>query len=339
MLGKKKRLSENEDDDKIVHISENVDRKGIFYSIKRMPEKLHKKFNWAYDKKNDDWMIEEGELRKVKKILKRRGYKIKIAKMNQVVMSLRDALKEFDEEKLPRLKSKYKSLDELVGGGFVKGGTVLVSGEPGAGKSTLATQLMLKWSKKRRCIYINTEETIRQVTDRFKRINENQKFNKKQRKNLLIVIQKDINLVRATLKKEDAEVLILDSLGGFSESSSNLGRGGSRILKEATAIVYDYVKENRPDAVAIMTGHVTKKGEIAGPESIQHMADVTLFIQGSGQTRSIQPLKNRYGPTSGMIHVGMGELGLEFEDSQEMRRDVRPGQSIARADSGWDRLD
>lgn len=330
-------MPRKEAEDKKVHISQNVDKNGVFYIIKRLPEKLHKKFAQFYSKKDDDWFFEENEIKKAKRILKKRGYKPKIAKLNSVVMSLGDALKEFKGEAVPRLKSKYKSMDQLLNGGFVKGAVVLVSGEPGAGKSTLATQLMLRWSNKRRCVYINTEENAEQVTDRFKRINENQPFNKKQKKNLVIMVQKDVNMVRAALRKEDAAVIILDSLGGFVEANSGT-RGGGRILKDASGIVHDYVKENNPRAVAIMVGHINKKGKIAGPEALQHMADTVLFIQGSGRVRTIQPTKNRFGDTSGMISVAMTETGLEFEDSHKMERDVTPGQQVARIGEGWSDL-
>lgn len=320
-----------------VLLSQNVDKNGIFYSIKRMPDDLKPLFDWAYDKRNEDWFIEEEDLIKAKKLIKRAGFKPKVLVLHQGLMSAGEALKEIGDAKLPRLKTKIEVLDKLLNGGFVKGSVTLVSGEPGAGKSTLATQLMLLWSKKKRCIYINTEENRVQIADRFKRINIDQPFNKKQLKNLLWGCYHDVNFVKAMLRKEDAEIIILDSLGGFVEAATNASRGGTKILKEAAGMIHDYVKENNNHAVAIMIGHVNKKGDIAGPEAMQHMADTVLFIQGSSRVRTIQPIKNRYGDTSGMVTAAMTERGLDFEDSQQVVRDVNPGQvnQVARIGDGW----
>lgn len=334
------RSDHEEKEDKLVIISENVDKKGMFYLVRRMPEKLHKKFEWAFDKRSYDWSFDEKEMRRARRILKKRGYKVRVNRMNQVVMSLGDALKEFKDEKLPRLKTGFGALDKLLNGGCVKGGVILIGGEPGAGKSTLTNQLTLRWSnpkkkKRRRCVYINTEEHASQVSDRYRRLNEQQPFNKKQKRNLILMVQKDINMVRAALRKEDAEVVILDSIGGFVEASGHYARGGTKILKEAAGILHDYVKENNSKAVAIMIAHVNKEGKIAGPEAIQHMADTVLYIQGSGRIRTIQPMKNRFGPTSGMISVAMTETGLEFEESQKVEREIKPGQQVAKLGDGW----
>jgi predicted ATP-dependent serine protease len=331
------RSDHEEQEDKIIHMAENVDKRGMFYLIRKMPEKLEKKFAWAFDGRSQDWSFDEKEMKRARRVMKKKGYKVKIARMNQVVMSLGEALTEFKEQKLPRLKSGFKPFDVLLNGGFVKGGIVMIGGEPGAGKSTLTNQLVMRWSKKkhRRCVYINTEEHAKQVTDRYKRLNEQQPFNKKQKKNLVLQVQKDINMVRATLRREDASVVILDSLGGFVEATGHFARGGTKILREAAGILHSYVKENNPNAIAIMTCHVTKDGRIAGPESIQHMADTVLFIQGSGRIRTIQPTKNRFGPTSGMISVAMTETGLEFEESQKVEREIKPGQQVAKLGDGW----
>lgn len=337
-MKKKEKKKIVKDAENIVHISENVDKKGIYYLVTHLPERLHKKFEEYWDKKNESWRFSEEEVVRFRKILKKRGFKPRTLKLQQRIMSLGEAIGELKEGKFPRVKTRFKTLDELLNGGFAKGSVTLVSGEPGAGKSTLANQLLLNWSKKKRCIYINTEETDKQVADRFRRLNAEVPFTKKQKNNLTIMVIQDINLVRAKLKaEEDAKVVILDSLGGFVEASG-VSHGGVRVLRHATSMISDYIKINRPDGIAIVIGHINKSGQIAGPEAIQHMCDTILFIQGSARIRSIQATKNRFGPTSGMISVAMTETGLEFAEAATTERDIQPGQQVARLGEEWQEM-
>jgi len=337
-MKQKKHRPELDGNDKIVQITENVDKKGLFYVIRRLPEKFQKLFEWAYVKKNDWWYFEEEELRSVRQKIKKKGYKVKIAKMSQAVMSLGDAL-ELDNTEVKRLKTKIKQFDELLNGGFAKGSVIAFGGDPGVGKSTLATQLLLKWSRKkrRRCAYINSEETVSQVVERFKRLNADQPFTNTQKKNLIIKVLTSPDLARAYLKKEEVfSALVVDSVSGFEQ------RGSIKTQREVAAIVHDYVKWVNPNCVAIVVCQVTKEHEIAGPKSLQHMVDTILYISGNTRLRRIQPTKNRFGSTAGKIDVQMDETGLIFEDSQITERITNsPNQTLASSggsNEGWEEL-
>jgi len=118
-------------------------------------------------------------------------------------------------------------LDELLNGGMVRGAVVLISGEPGAGKSTLATQLMLRWSQKRRCVYINTEENAAQVIDRFKRITNSMSLASNKGK-IDHQSSQGYQPCSSRFTEEDADVVILDSLQGFVEAIS-----GTRVVVES----------------------------------------------------------------------------------------------------------
>src|SRR3990167_250696 len=136
-----KKLPKSVEDDNILHVTENVDKKGIFYIIRKLPEVLQEKFAEFYVKKNEWWCFEKSELKSLKKRVKKKGFKVKIARMAQAMMSLDEALTNFTEVEIPRLRSKIKPFDELLNGGFAKGSTSTFGGDPGVGKSTLATQL------------------------------------------------------------------------------------------------------------------------------------------------------------------------------------------------------
>src|SRR3990167_3820975 len=244
---------------KIITLVEDVDKNGIFYTIHRLPKKLKKKLIDFFDKKNDNWWFEKAELKRVKKILKKRGYKARTSKLNQEFKSLEEALAtEGLQKDVKRVKCQYKQLNELMGGdketgktGFARGSITLIGGEPGAGKSTLTNQLLLHWSNKKRVIYINTEESSTQVNQRFFRLNEKQPFSKRQRKNLQLFTVQDVDLIRNRLKKEEAPVVVLDSLGGLVESAG-AARGGVKILREASGIINEYVKWRNRKSIGIM---------------------------------------------------------------------------------------
>src|SRR5438045_3719072 len=119
----KNRLLEDEEEENTVFVSQNVDKDGIFYTALRMPDKLQTKLEKYYDKKNDNYWFQEDEWPRVKKYLKKKGKKVRVAKLAQMHMSLGEALDKTEEDPTRRMKTPYKQLNDLLGGkGFVRGG-------------------------------------------------------------------------------------------------------------------------------------------------------------------------------------------------------------------------
>jgi len=262
-----------------------------------------------------------------------------------------------------RFLTSIQELDRVLGGGLVEGAVILLGGEPGIGKSTLLTQMVLgllqkmdlnktdKSALQGPLMYVCGEESPAQVVNRIDRLlkaqqyRDNNSSNKKntqnsqsktwskQSKNLLFVTSTDIDEIITVIKKEQPMLVIIDSVQTMSTEDLTGASGSVGQIRECADRISSHVK-----ALGIPTflvGHVTKDGTIAGPKVLEHIVDAVVELSGerSGQLRILRALKNRFGATDEVGVFKVVEHGLEEvinpnEMFIEENSNEAPGSSI-----------
>lgn len=209
-------------------------------------------------------------------------------------------------------------LDRVLGGGLVHGSVVLLSGEPGIGKSTLLMQICDALGTSRRVLYISGEESGGQLKLRAKRLGITGK-------KLYILTETSIENILKETDKIKPDVMIVDSIQTIYSGSVNSTPGSVTQVKE-TAL--SFINKAKADGISvIMVGHVNKEGSIAGPKVLEHMVDAVLYFEGERQQayRIIRAIKNRYGSTNEIGVFEMSDKGLlEVENPSEMLLAGRP---------------
>lgn len=210
------------------------------------------------------------------------------------------------------LPTGISELDRVLGGGLVKGGVILIAGEPGIGKSTLLSQLALKTDN---VLYINGEESSLQVAARFRRLKSgsNQK--------VVLFPQTNVEAVISFVPKTPGlSLLIVDSIQVMFSVRLRSAAGSIGQIRQAAGRLIEIAKNK--DIPTIMVGHFTKEGEVAGPKVLEHMVDTVLVMEGdrSGNLRILRSLKNRFGPVD--------EVGIFSMDDGGMREVKNPAELL-----------
>ena len=194
-------------------------------------------------------------------------------------------------------------LDRVLGGGFVEKSILLLSGDPGIGKSTLMLQTsnsLIKNGKK--VLYISAEESVEQIKKRALRLNSSQE--------MLITNEDRLRNIETLIKKSDAEFIIIDSIQTIYDRSVDSLAGTISQIKNATIKLREIAHDH--NKVILVIGHVTKSGNIAGPKLLEHMVDVVLFFEGERKKhwRILRSHKNRFGSTREIGVFVMRDEGL-----------------------------
>jgi DNA repair protein RadA/Sms len=202
-----------------------------------------------------------------------------------------------------RIKSGMYELDRVLGGGWVPGGVTLLGGQPGIGKSTLLLQTAgLMAQKGSKVLYISGEESASQVALRARRLGVNSE-------NLSLFCSS--NLEKAVSEVNDEiGFFVLDSVQAMRAPEEPGWAGTPNQVRAVAQIVLDAAKnKNIP---AVLVGHITKEGRLAGPMLLEHMVDTVLIFTGEGYSsyRMLRAQKNRYGTTEELGIFEMGERGL-----------------------------
>ena len=209
-------------------------------------------------------------------------------------------------------------LDRVLGGGLVHGSVVLLSGEPGIGKSTLLMQICDALGESRRVLYVSGEESGGQLKLRAKRLGV-------QGKNLFILTETNIENILHEIDRVKPDVVIVDSIQTIYSASVNSAPGSVSQVRE-TAL--SFINKAKSEGIStLMVGHVNKEGSIAGPKVLEHMVDAVLYFEGERQQayRVIRAIKNRYGSTNEIGVFEMSDKGLlEVENPSEMLLAGRP---------------
>jgi DNA repair protein RadA/Sms len=209
-----------------------------------------------------------------------------------------------------RIQVWSDEVNRVLGGGLVKGSVVLLAGEPGIGKSTILLQMASSIAnvggETSSVVYISGEENKAQVASRAHRL-------KLSLQNLFLLCDGDIDsaLSEIDVMSPKPSVLIIDSVQTMYSSTCQ-GTVGSIIqVRDCTATLVRFAKST--GCSVILTGHVTKSGEVAGPRVLEHMVDTVLYLEGSERAdyRLLRAMKNRFGSTFEMGVFSMEPLGLE----------------------------
>lgn len=217
-----------------------------------------------------------------------------------------------------RYHTGMSELDRVLGGGIVKGSLILVSGEPGIGKSTILLQICGCLGQKLKILYVSGEESARQIKLRASRLGV-------EGTNLYILTETDIQCVIEQLKSDKPDLVMIDSIQTMNYTDLNSSPGSVSQVRECTAAIMRAAKTL--EIPAIIVGHVNKDGAIAGPKVLEHIVDTVLYFEGDRQMsyRILRAVKNRFGSTNEIGVFDMSEDGLhQVENPSQALLSGRP---------------
>ena len=189
--------------------------------------------------------------------------------------------------------------DRVLGGGLVPGAVILLAGEPGVGKSTLLLDVAARWADAGQLtLYVTGEESTAQVRMRAERIGA-------LAEGLYLAAETDLGAVLGHVEALEPSLLILDSVQTVASAEIDGAAGGVTQVREVAASVIARAKSR--GMTAIIVGHVTKDGSVAGPRALEHLVDVVLYFEGDRHStlRLVRAVKNRFGPAD---EIGCFEL-------------------------------
>ncbi len=209
-----------------------------------------------------------------------------------------------DTTDAPRRTSGVGEFDRVLGGGIVPGAAILLSGEPGVGKSTLLLEVAAQSARSgRRVLYASAEESTAQVRLRAERTGA-------LHDELYLAAETDLATILGHVDEVRPDLLIVDSVQTVSSAMSEGMAGHPSQVREVASTLIRVAKDR--GLPVIIVGHVTKDGSIAGPRILEHLVDVVCHFEGDRQTslRFVRALKNRFGPTDEVGCFDMTGAGI-----------------------------
>lgn len=216
-----------------------------------------------------------------------------------VASSAAKPITQISTESVASRSTKVAEFDRVLGGGLVPGAVVLLSGEPGVGKSTLLLEVAAKTAQTgAKVLYVSGEESVGQIRLRAERTGALSD-------NLFLASETDLANVLGQVAAVQPELLVVDSVQTIAHAEIDGAAGMPSQIREVATNLIRLAKEN--NLPVILVGHVTKDGNIAGPRALEHLVDVVCHFEGDRQTslRFVRSLKNRFGPTD---EVGCFEM-------------------------------
>ena len=230
-----------------------------------------------------------------------------------------------------RIDMQSSELNRVLGGGLVPGSLVLLGGEPGIGKSTLALQVLMKMGEKR-TLYASGEESAKQLKLRAERLAGSPD-------NLYIIAETSLERILDSVTEVQPEVVVIDSIQTIGTETIEASIGSLSQVRECAAKILQYAKEK--NVPFIIVGHINKEGSLAGPKVLEHIVDTVLQFEGDQHYvyRILRAQKNRFGSTSELGIFEMQQDGLrEVSNPSELllsnNRDGLSGIAIAAAVEG-----
>lgn len=217
-----------------------------------------------------------------------------------------------------RAGTGMNELDRVLGGGLVNGSVVLLSGEPGIGKSTLLLQISSELGKNRKVLYVSGEESKGQIKIRAERLNI-------ACDSLYLLTETDVDSILAECERIKPDVIIIDSIQTMSTERFTSAPGSITQVRESAMSIINYAKTS--DCAVFLVGHVNKEGGISGPKILEHMVDAVLYFEGerTNSYRIIRAIKNRFGSTNEIGVFEMSDVGLvEIPNPSEVVMAERP---------------
>lgn len=203
-----------------------------------------------------------------------------------------------------RLSTGEKDIDQVLGGGLVKGSVILLAGEPGVGKSTLLLQIADGVSKSAEVLYLSAEESTHQVALRAKRLGADSK-------SLSLSDERSVDDIVPVIRSGKYDFIVIDSIQTVYTEGVSSNPGSISQINSCSHMLIDAAKQSK--TCLIIVGHVTKEGNIAGPKLLEHIVDVVLQLEGDkqGVFKVLRGNKNRFGGTDEVAILDMKTSGLK----------------------------
>ena len=272
----------------------------------------HPKWNGQCPSCNEWGTLSEFKVSKDRKIINQKSEK---------PIDLKSA---YNTPQLERFLTKINEIDRVLGGGILPGSIILLGGNPGIGKSTLALQLLSKLKKI--SLYVSAEESKDQVAIRADRLLiDSSHVHISSENNIDYILDQCLQLKPSLLIIDSIQTIYNDRLDALPGSVSQIRECGQQLLQ--------FAKQNNTSILII--GHVTKEGTIAGPKMLEHMVDTVLYLEGDDRQdhRILRSDKNRFGNTHevGIFQMevnGLTEVSNPSELFLSERQNKAPGSSI-----------
>lgn len=229
-------------------------------------------------------------------------------------------------EKEQRINTQNIEFNRVLGGGLVLGSVVLIGGEPGIGKSTLALQIAVNL-RKHKTLYVSGEESLQQIKLRAERIaNETN--------NCLVLSETRLENILLNIRNVKPDIVVIDSIQTIHTKKTESSPGSVSQIRECTTEILRYAKENSKPVILI--GHINKEGSLAGPKVLEHIVDTVLQFEGDRNHvyRILRASKNRFGSTSElgifeMRNTGLREISNPSELLLSQNEDEMSGVSVS----------
>lgn len=212
-------------------------------------------------------------------------------------------IEEISAEDEIRYHTGMTELDRVLGGGIVDGSLVLLSGDPGIGKSTILLQICQYLGQTLEILYVSGEESARQIKLRANRLRVNTDH-------LRILCQTDAERIAEYIRTEKPGLVIVDSIQTMCLTELTSSPGSVTQVRECTNLFMHCAKDY--GIPTLIVGHVNKDGNIAGPKVLEHIVDCVLYFEGERHLsyRILRAVKNRYGSTNEIGVFEMMDHGL-----------------------------
>lgn len=247
------------------------------------------------------------------------------------VISKPQRLQDVEASEEMRIDMHNGELNRVLGGGLVPGSLVLLGGEPGIGKSTLALQVLMQQGE-RKTFYASGEESVRQLKLRAERLAGNAE-------NLFISSETSLERILDQVKEIEPEIVVVDSIQTIGTEAIDASIGSLSQVRECAARILEFAKTRNIPFFII--GHINKEGSLAGPKVLEHIVDTVLQFEGDQHNmyRILRAQKNRFGSTAELGIYEMQQNGLrEVTNPSELllstAREGLSGISIAAAVEG-----
>ncbi len=222
-------------------------------------------------------------------------------------------LGEVDPGETARIDMGDGELNRVLGGGMVPGSLVLIGGEPGIGKSTLALQVALGMDQK--TLYVSGEESPQQLKMRAERVGKRSEL-------VEVLPETNLQAILTQLENSKPQLLIIDSIQTLYSEEIESAPGTISQVRDCAAQLLKTAKQTHLPVILI--GHITKEGHIAGPKVLEHIVDTVLQFEGDSHHlyRILRSTKNRFGSTS--------EIGVYEMTGQGLREIANPSELLIR---------
>lgn len=223
-------------------------------------------------------------------------------------------------QRLPRFSCGLGEVDQVLGGGVVPGAVMLLSGDPGIGKSTLVLQVAAHLGRSEKVLYVSGEESTTQIKMRADRLGVEAAC-------LELLAETSIDSIAATIEQGEYKLVIIDSIQTMAVEALSGSPGTVGQITACSQVLQTVAK--RRNVATLIIGHVTKEGSIAGPKILEHLVDVVLYLEGEryGAFKALRGIKNRFGSTSEVGIFEMHESGLApvANPSEALLAERQPG--------------